>query len=552
VTAPIQFETPAPVVNGASHGAANETDVPEIVAGVDLARVVDDAVVALRADPELYVRGGALTRVVATDGTTAPTQTIVRSEGAPVMRRCAAPWVRERLSVCARFIGMKSEGRGANKRMVPTPIQPPPWVALHVVDRGTWPGYRPLVGIVTAPTLRRDGSVLQKPGYDQASGLLYVQRGEFPAVDDAPDQESVARAKSLLLEVVDDFDGLDDLGRAVWLSLLLTLVCRDLAEGSVPLFAVDAPTAGSGKGLLARTAHRIAFGIDPAHMSLPADDEEMRKQITTCLLAGDPAVLIDNVSVPLGGDSLDAVITAPSWKVRLLGTMEDSGTLVPRAVWMVTGNGLELVGDMGRRTLRVRLIPKCERPEERTDYKHPERGGVDALLGWVDQHRPQLVHAALTVLRGWVVAGRPSNVATLGSFEGWSKTVASCVQWLGLPDPTSARASRDAMVDSKRSALVTLFAAIRRYQNNSGVTARELVAYAFPPDGACADEELATALGTLIADRARIEQRAVLLGNKLRASRDRILDVELEPGRVTSLRLVSEEGRGGVLRWRVQ
>ena len=284
---------------------------------------------------------------------------------------------------------------------------------------------------------------------------------------------------------------------------------------------------------------------------MPPTDEEMRKQITTCLLAGDPAVLLDNVGVPLGGDSLDAVITAPVWKVRLLAKNEDSGALVPRMVWMFTGNGLELVGDMGRRTLRAQLLPTRETPEDRTNYKHPDRRGVDMLLAWVDAQRPRLVHAALTCLRAWVVAGARATVPQLGSFEGWSGTIASCVAWLGLPDPGTARASRDALMDPKRAALVALFRAIAKYQGKEGCTARELVSYAYPADGIQADEALAAALGELLPGRARPDQRSHALGNRLRGAKGRIVDVPTDGGKTTSLRLADERGRGDILRWRV-
>ena len=45
---------------------------------------------------------------------------------------------------------------------------------------GEW-RLRPLLGVVQAPTLRPDGTVLQKPGYDSASRLIFDPCGEiFP------------------------------------------------------------------------------------------------------------------------------------------------------------------------------------------------------------------------------------------------------------------------------------------------------------------------------------------------------------------------------------
>jgi putative DNA primase/helicase len=306
------------------------------------------------------------------------------------------------------------------------------------------------------------------------------------------------------------------------------------------MFGIDAPVAGSGKGLLVRCAHLIAYGVDVAHMSLPPDEEEMRKQITTTLLSGDPAVLLDNAGVQIGGDSLESLITAPIWKVRLLGKNEDSGALVPRIVVIVGGNGLEFVGDMGRRTLRIRIDTEHESPEERDDYKHPERAGEDKLLQWVRANRAELVVDALTILRAWHVAERPGEVKRWGSFESWASTIARCVQWVDLPDPTLGRATKDAALDPQRQALSVVYDAIRRLGTDRGVTAGDLVRVAFPPprEPPNGEDDLAEAIGALTPNsRGDASTRARLLGRKLKTGR--IIDgrkLEAVPGGARSVR----------------
>ncbi len=415
------------------------------------------AIAALKHDPEVYVRAGSLSRIIEHDGT--ERNKIARSVGAPVIRFASAPWIRDRLSIHARFMSkrkatMKEIGEAEAKsgktiEFVDVDTPPPAWIGVHMLERGAWSGYRALVGIVTAPTMRADGSVLQERGYDSATGLVYLPTSKFPPIIGEPTKEHATKACAELLDVIDDFN-LDDVGRSAWLALLFTLCARELAHGAVPLFAVDASTPGSGKGLLVNAPHRIAYGRDAPHASPPEDEAELRKSITTVLLAGDPAFLLDNVKEPLGGASLDAVITAPIWKPRLLGKNEDSGVLVPRVVWLATGNGLQLVGDLARRTIRIRIATTHENPERRTDYKHADRAGADKLLNWVSLHRVRLVTAALTCLRAWHVAGRP-GAATIGSFESWAETIGRCVQWLTGMDPTRAFATEDAALDPESS-----------------------------------------------------------------------------------------------------
>lgn len=497
----------------------DDDELPEIWAYgcTNLPLVVDQAIDALRPDPEVFVRGGALTRIIESDGT--DPGPMMRERGAPVMQRPIPQWITERLSVDARWLKKSTRGRGDKKEEIVVASAPPAWVATHVLTRGTWPSFKPLDGIITSPTIRRDGSVLQTPGYDPKSGLVYLPRASYSPVPDEPKIRDAIAARDRLLDVVVDFP-MTDLGRAAWLALLLTLVARALVSGSVPMFVVNAPAAGSGKGLTVRSAHIIAFGTDVAHMSMPPDDDELRKQVTTTLLAGDPAVLLDNITAPLGGDSLETIITAPIWKVRVLGKTEDSGTLEVRVVWMATGNGVQLGGDMGRRTLFIHLESQHEKPEERTDYTHEDRAGEERFLAWVRANRAGLVVDALTCLRAWHVHGRGGEVREWGSFSSWAGTIARAVQWLGLPDPTLARATQDTSLDTGRNALAVVYDAIRRLGADRGVTAGDLVKAAFPPRGEPpnGEDDLAEAIAALTPNaKAESAVRARLLGRKLKA-----------------------------------
>jgi putative DNA primase/helicase len=89
---------------------------------------------------------------------------------------------------------------------------------------------------------------------------------------------------------------------------------------------------------------------------------------------------------------------------------------------------LVIGGDMTRRALRGALDPGCERPELRVfDVENP--------LDRAKRERAAFVRDALTVLRAYIIAGRPDPVPALGSFAEWSKLVPSALVWLGLPNP---------------------------------------------------------------------------------------------------------------------
>jgi len=91
-------------------------------------------------------------------------------------------------------------------------------------------------------------------------------------------------------------------------------------------------------------------------------------------------------------------------------------------------------GDIGRRLVPIELDAGVERPELRSVFKHRD------LEAWVLRERRRLVVAALTILRAYVVAGRPTQkLSSFGSFEGWSDLVRSALTWIGAADPCIGR-----------------------------------------------------------------------------------------------------------------
>lgn len=426
--------------------AVAEPETPEIQIGVDLERMVDGAIEALAGDARVYQRGGQLVGVVDAGAMSAG---ISRGENAPIIRSLGYPTIRERLSSCVRWA--KFDGKTKSRK----PSLPPVDVVAAVSARGEWKGIRPLISVATSPCLRPDGTVLQRAGYDAATAILYRPSDTFPAVSESPTLEDARGALASLREVVCDFPFASPAHESAWIAGILTMLARPAIDGPVPLFAVDATTRGTGKSRLVDAAVRLVHGQAAARTSMPDDDNEMRKRITTLLSEGDPAILIDNVSSSFELPSLDAVLTSEVWKDRVLGSTQ-AVTLPVRAVWWITGNNLVLSGDLSRRTIHIRLESPLENPEERTGFQHPE------LLAWVSGNRKRLVAAGLTLLRAFYVAGAPSNGALWGSFEAWSRVVPSALAWCGATDPILARATQNSALDDEKRFLVLLIEGLNR------------------------------------------------------------------------------------------
>lgn len=391
------------------------------IRGGQLPAEVDQAEEALlKANLGVYQRGESLVRVVqlpqseGEDG-------VQRPSGALLIHPITSTWLREKFAISADWL---KPGDEAN-----IPINPPIGHAMALLARvGEWKA-PVLVGVVSCPTMRKDGSILQTPGYDRASGLLYDPGATvFPLVPESPTKEEAAAAIEALAKPFREYRFATTGDRAVVLAACLTAVIRRILPAA-PLFAVDAPTAGSGKSLLCETVGIIASGYKPTIISQGKTPEEDEKRLSSVLMAGDAVLVIDNCDRPLGGDTLCSMLTQEIIASRVLGKSEVK-RMPTNALVMATGNNLEVVGDLGRRTLVCRIDTGAERPDQLVHGFSPTE---EAL-----RDRPALVVAALTVLRAYVVAGHPGRLPPIGSFEDWN-LVREALVWLGEDDPTVTR-----------------------------------------------------------------------------------------------------------------
>ncbi len=319
-----------------------------------------------------------------------------------------------------------------------SPANPCPLVTGALLEAvGMWTGIPTLVGISETPILRADGSLLARAGYDEAT-RLYVE-GRFPEVvlPDQPSLEDAQQAAEILLAPFAEFPFVDELlDKAVLLAYLFTLALRALLP-TAPLSCVSATTPGTGKGLLIEVANLLVRGRDAATMP-PVQggggEEETRKRITALIIQGLASLNLDNWTKPIGGESMNALLTATEWSDRVLSASKII-TLPNRMTIAATGNNLSVRGDMVRRSLLIQLDAGVEHPERR---KFKE---VD-LPGRVLADRGVLLTALFTILKAYHQAGSPGcQEDLLGRFEQWSAAVCCPIRWLGFPDPLKSQES---------------------------------------------------------------------------------------------------------------
>jgi hypothetical protein len=499
-------------------------------------RAVNDKVAAcLTAEEGLYQHAELLVRVLRDQRATELTG-ITRQPNSPRIDPVQLPTLREIVSSHVCFL------RHGGPDEPPKKVHPPKWSYEAIARRGHWSGIPHLEGVVEMPTLLPNGTILDRPGLDRATGLLYEPNADFPPVPENPTWEFVGRAAEMLLDLVSDFpfDKPEDgrpVHQAAWLAALLTPMARFAIRGPTPLFAFDGTTPGCGKGLLVQVISLINTGRHANLMAYCDDDAEMRKRITAVVLGGDRMILLDNVAGQLGGPALDALLTSPTWNDRILGVSKLTTSLPVLTVWYATGNNLQLVGDVARRVLPCRLVSDEENPEIRVEFKYPN------LADHVLANRPALVVAALTILRGYAAAGRPVQKGLhFGSFESWSRVVRDAVLWalLGQVDPCATRQGMPAAAGRSETLhdLVHGWAELPGARGE-GLTVVEALRLLEDPNYATDFERLRVAILDLVAGRV---MNTANVGYLLRSVRDRVFG---------SLRLVKSGQDYGTNRWKV-
>ncbi len=322
-----------------------------------------------------------------------------------------------------------------------------------------------LAGIINAPTLRADGTILATPGYDRTTGLLLDTQGvRFPTVPERPTRADSAQALTVQDELISTFPFVDRASRAVALSAILT-ACIRRSLATAPMHAFTAPAAGSGKSMLVDIASVIAAGREAGVIAQGKTEEELEKRLGALLLAGEQVIAIDNCEAPLGGEFLCSMLTQAVVRPRILGRSE-APELPANAFVTATGNNLVLVGDITRRALLCRLDPQCERPERRTFDRDP--------IAIVKADRGRYIAAALTVLRAYHVAGRPKQRDPLGSFHEWSRWVRDALIWLGQADPV-ATMERVREQDPKLDALTAVLTQWWSVIGQARVSGRDII-----------------------------------------------------------------------------
>ncbi len=302
----------------------------------------------------------------------------------------------------------------------PKDCDPPSALIKQIVALGERRRLKPLDGVITAPTIRLNGSVLNTPGYDEATRLVLDPMGAaLPNIPHAPTIEQAKAALAGLLKPFEAFPFVNAEAKGALLAGLCTAAIRAVLP-TAPAIAFDAPIQGAGKTLLAKCMGALIEGRAPdvwPHTQ-GRDDEETRKRLFTALRGGSKAMIWDNVTGTFDSASMAAFITAEAMVDRVLGKSE--AIRIPnRGLLLLTGNNLSLAGDLPRRVLICRIDPQTEQPFAREFTLDP--------LTYVLAHRVEMLAAVCILIRARFTHLKDKAPGNLASFEDWDNLVRQTV-----------------------------------------------------------------------------------------------------------------------------
>jgi hypothetical protein len=380
-----------------------------------------------RVIPHTYVTDGTPVVLEVVSGAAGPT---AGDEDAPLPLAASPlrpPLLAALLAEHADVIRLRVNERG---EQVDEEVSPPGHVLAAVLARQSWTGLPVLRRIISTPVLRPDGTLLQTPGYDPATGFFLASSRPIEPIPEHPSPADVARSREFLLErFLRDFPWRTEADRANYLAMLVSPIIRPYTRSLSPFGVIDATMPGSGKTILAGC---VGLLVGQRVLTWTDSEDELRKSITTVLGDSVGVIVFDNLVEGAVIDSavLARLVTERTWTDRKLGT-NTASTYANDRLWLATGNNLRTGGDMASRTVWVRLDPDCPRPEARTGFTIPN------LDSWILQPTNQatVLRHVLTLILDWTAAGAPTStrVPEMRQFTRWAQHLGGFLQHHEIP-----------------------------------------------------------------------------------------------------------------------
>lgn len=192
--------------------------------------------ILIRTDVQFFQRSGELVRPVSVK--------VPAAHGAKTtaihLREVNSVFARDMMSRHIDFL--RYDARAADWMPSVAPLA----IAATMIERKAEWKFRNIIGVISTPTVKPDGSLLTTEGHDAATDLLLVNPPRMPPIPDKPTRADATVSLARLKDLFAEFPYVDGVSRSVALSGAISAVARG-AFLNAPMHACSATDAGSGK-----------------------------------------------------------------------------------------------------------------------------------------------------------------------------------------------------------------------------------------------------------------------------------------------------------------
>lgn len=207
-----------------------------------------------------------------------------------------------------------------------------------------------------------------------------------------------------------------EVGEALFVSMLMTGICRLGIKKGAPGYFVTANEPGTGKSTIVDMAAALVYGQEVPSIDWHLDTSERKKELTAAFMEGNECILYDNISqgVEVSDSSIAQALSSGNYKGRILGRSEFVNTPAHN-LFLFVGNNINMSIELARRLLTIRLIAPMESPANRVvSESNP--------VGVVKENRVELVGCILRMLQlGVGMENKIEKNSGMGTF--WDKMV---------------------------------------------------------------------------------------------------------------------------------
>jgi hypothetical protein len=280
--------------------------------------------------------------------------------------------------------------------------------------------------LISAPVIAPDdtkGSIVLCKGYHPHAGGTFITRGSKPP------EIPLAEAKSMILEMLEDFEftSSGDASRALASFISPALKFGGWIQDDFPLDIAEADQSQSGKTYRQKLICAI-YKEAPGAITQPKGGVgSLDERVSSALIAGRPFISFDNFRGRMDSQILETAIRGLG-KVSARALRTSAEVDCTPFLWQLSTNGAELTRDLANRSIITRIRKRADTHVYRT---YPEGD----ILAHVKANQPRYLGAIHAIVREWASAGRPRTDESRHDFRVWCRTLDWIVQTIFGAEP---------------------------------------------------------------------------------------------------------------------